>query len=119
MKKSEQIAINERCIEHEFFANNQLNLVQNPNWKQIRKCQAWYTTTDDYYILKSYNTIVAAIFKPTKVCYNFMRHSFDFTTLADSNNPGFTTTQHVHKFMKEYEAVTLQKLNGYLSYKQV
>lgn len=93
MKKSEQRAIN-RKVEYEL---EHYNGITEP-WEikdvgRLRNCQAHVYETDLYYILRSYNTVVAVINKSDMALYDFSRYVYGYTS---------TTSQHIAKFATDY-----------------
>lgn len=64
--------------------------------EQLNNCKATVYDTQNYYILKSYNTVVAAIDKNTDTCYDWLRLVYGYTA---------TSAQHISKFMKKYGIV--------------
>lgn len=76
-------------------AKNSWDAAKN-NAKRLNFCQAWYTFDWGVHVLRSYNTVVAAIFPadPT-TCYDFSRIVYGYTA---------TTAQHISKFCKLYNA---------------
>ena len=64
--------------------------------KRLRTCQATVYAYENekgrVYILKSYNTIVAAIGASGR-CYDFLRYVYGYTA---------TSAQHISKFFKDY-----------------
>lgn len=64
-------------------------------WHRLNKCQAWYKVCDNGdIILRSYNTIVAAIPAPNHDdCVDFSRVVYGFTA---------TTSQHISKFARQF-----------------
>ena len=98
MKKSEQLAINEQVLT---LVNN-FNTINNytGNFKRLRSCSAEVAPVIDaetgellYYVLRSYNTIVAAIDVRTDTLYDFLRYVYGYTS---------TSAQHIAKFDKDY-----------------
>ena len=98
MKKSEQLAINEQVLT---LVNN-FNTTNNytGNFKRLRSCSAEVAPVMDaetgellYYVLRSYNTIVAAIDVRTDTLYDFLRYVYGYTS---------TSAQHIAKFDKDY-----------------
>ena len=98
MKKSEQLAINEQVIA----LVNDFNTTNNytGNFKRLRSCSAEVAPVMDaetgelmYYILRSYNTIVAAIDVSNDTLYDFLRYVYGYTA---------TSAQHISKFSKDY-----------------
>ena len=61
--------------------------------KQLRSCSAYVLETENYYVLKSYNTIIACIDKENDSLYDFLRMVYGFTS---------TSAQHISKFNHEY-----------------
>lgn len=94
MKKSEQLKINEMCIaclddvNTEIMQQNGLN-----NWKRLRSCTADVSETDNFYVLRSYNTLVAFIDKRTDALYDVLRFVYGYTS---------TSAQHIAKFRHDY-----------------
>ena len=92
MKKSEQETINWLCKvaietynkyvdEHDFVFD----------WSRLDYCTAWTADVGDYYVLKSYNTIIAIIYKPTGVMYDVLRYVYGYTS---------TSAKHIAKFRR-------------------
>ena len=87
----------------EYAAYMALHEIATNSWKaakhrarRLNTCQAWHTFDCGIHVLCSYNTIVAAIFPadPT-TCYDFSRLVYGYTA---------TTSQHIAKFCKLYNA---------------
>ena len=62
-------------------------------WKRLRSCSAYVLETPSFYILRSYNTVVAVIDKHTGNTYDVLRMVYDFTR---------TSAQHIAKFTRDY-----------------
>lgn len=92
MKKAEQITIN-AIIESTIDEVNAELSVEMPLFYAFRKCNASVAETKHFYILRSYNTIVAVIDKRTNALYDFLRLTYGYTA---------TSAQHIAKFSKEY-----------------
>lgn len=93
MKKSEQIRINENCkraIEryNYIMAHSEVKKV-----KRLRSCSAHVLITDEYYTLRSYNTVVAFIDRETDTLYDILRYVYGYTS---------TSAQHISKFESDY-----------------
>lgn len=94
MKKVEQEQINEICktefgkCMHEITAQGGLS-----KFKRLRSCSARVGETDSYYILQSYNTLVAIIDKNTDTLYDVLRYVYGYTS---------TSAQHIAKFRHDY-----------------
>lgn len=65
-------------------------------WDRLNSCQAWYIKVGNVTLLKSYYTVVAAIWDsdPT-TCYDFSRIVYGYTA---------TTSQHISKFCDKFNA---------------
>lgn len=68
--------------------------------KRLRSCKAWVLESDNYYFLKSYNTIVAIIPKCNGICYDLLRKVYGYTA---------TSSQHIAKFVKDYGKGTVYR----------
>ena len=96
MKKDVQLVINEwvenvyeNCMdEYEESVNSFRGM-----WKQLRTCKVDVYETKNFYILRSYNTIVACINKNSGQAYDFLRMVFGYTS---------TSAQHIAKFVSDY-----------------
>jgi len=103
MKKSEQIKINVFCNEvfdaamREYYDGQRKNNAVKKG-KPLRHCQAKVFETENFYLLQSYNTIIATIRKADNVCINNMRHEYHL----DEYTTGATSTQQFYKFVKDY-----------------
>ena len=91
MKKEIQKEIN-RKVEDFVDRFNTTNETYNSR-KQLRSCSAKVYTFDSYYVLQSYDTIVAAIDRKDGTCYDFLRLVYGFTS---------TSAQHIAKFFSDY-----------------
>ena len=63
------------------------------SWSRLRKCTAWVLETDNFYFLRSYNTIVAVIEKSSDCLSDVLRKVYRYTA---------TSAQHIRKFEKDY-----------------
>ena len=89
MKKSEQKLINERCmIAYEDALEEDVI-----DAKRLRTCKAIVYETENYYILRSYNTVVAVIDKEFDTLYDCLRVVYGYTS---------TSAQHIAKFNHDY-----------------
>ena len=98
MKKSEQLAINEQVVA----LVNDFNKTNNytGNFKRLRSCSAEVAPVIDaetgeliYYVLRSYNTIVAAIDLSNDTLYDFLRYVYGYTS---------TSAHHIANFSQDY-----------------
>lgn len=75
-----------------------LDSITIPNyatWTQLRSCSAEVAQCGRFTVLRSYNTIVAAIDTTTGICYDFLRKVYGYTA---------TSAQHISKFKRDYHA---------------
>ena len=99
MKKKEQQRIEQqrinRRIENVIDVFNEFNSFDPDTCpsKRLRYCSAYVYDTGNYYVLQSYNTIIAIIDKNTDTLYDFLRYVYGFTS---------TSAQHISKFEKDY-----------------
>lgn len=89
MKKSEQKLINERCMIAYDNALEETII----GAKRLRTCSAIVYETENYYILKSYSTVIAVIDKTFDTLYDCLRVVYGYTA---------TSAQHISKFDKNY-----------------
>ena len=94
MKKAEQIKINEKCLDCIDNVNAQiLNENGIKNWHRLRSCNAEVGETSQYYILRSYNTLIAFIDKTDDTLYDVLRFVYGYTA---------TSAQNIAKFRHDY-----------------
>ena len=94
MKKELQKQVNKKCYDifdsalSEFFHSEK-------DSKRLNRCQAYVYETHNFYILQSYNTLVACIEKSSDTLVDVSRIEYGYTA---------TTTQHISKFSIAYGA---------------
>lgn len=94
MTKMKQFEINDICAkEYEKAMNEYCDIESEISCKKLRNCQATVFETENYYLLKSYRTIVAFINKNTDYLYDVLRGVYGYTA---------TSAQHISKFEKDY-----------------
>lgn len=93
MKKSEQMKMNDEVLEAYADTNKLLREYNAWSVKPLRSCSATVYNVQGVKILRSYDTIVAAIYDG--VCYDFLRYAYGYTP---------TSAQHISKFCKDYGA---------------
>ena len=94
MKKSEQLAINEHVLEYMQSYNDLVDEYNvAPSWERLRSCSAEVAKVGNWYVLRSYNTIVAIIDTKTDTLIDFLRYVYGYTA---------TSAQHISKFSKDY-----------------
>lgn len=74
-------------------ACDELDAMQEYKYKRLRSCSAYVFETENYYILKSYDTLVAAIEKHSHYCADVLRMVYGYTS---------TSAQHISKFFHDY-----------------
>ena len=91
MTKIKQEEINEVVLQaiKDFRVDSKVT----PSVKRLRTCKAEVFTLDDYYVLKSYNTIVAFIDRKSDTLYDFLRYTYGYTV---------TSAQHIAEFNRDY-----------------
>ena len=93
MSKKEQALINEKVIAMVDKYNEEVKKNVLHHGKRLRTCQAYVYETPSFYVLRSYNTVVAIIEKSTDTCYDFLRVVYGYTN---------TSAQHICKFCQDY-----------------
>lgn len=88
MKKSEQAIINSVVMENMEKAIKEYEQI-NCKPVRLRSCSAWVYETENYYLLKSYNTFIACMDKTSENVYDALRLVYGFTR---------TSVQHISKF---------------------
>ena len=74
-------------------AFNEFDAMREYKYKRLRSCTAWIFETENFYLLKSYNTFIAAIDKRSNVCVDVLRDVYGYTA---------TSAQHIAKFFSDY-----------------
>lgn len=93
MVKKAQIEANKEVLEAVERYNEEVKENVLHHGKRLRTCQAYVYETPSFYVLRSYNTVVAIIEKSTDTCYDFLRGVYGYTN---------TSAQHISKFDKDY-----------------
>lgn len=93
MGKKAQIETNKEVRMAVDRLNEELNYCSISVGKRLRSCQAYVYETPNFYVLRSYNTVVAIIEKKTDTCYDFLRGVYGYTN---------TSAQHISKFDHDY-----------------
>lgn len=89
MKRNEQEQINKEVLSHMVTSLHEPRFYMG----QLYHCNAQVYVSDNYILLKSYDTFIACIDKSNDVCYDFLRKVYDYTA---------TSTRHIAKFVKKY-----------------
>lgn len=74
-------------------ACNELDAMREYNYKRLRSCSALVFETDNFYLLKSYDTFIAAIDKRSNTTVDVLRMVYGYTS---------TSAQHIRKFQHDY-----------------
>lgn len=93
MKRNEQMSINERVENAVIAAYDEYNVIPIMSIEKLRHCKAEVIETPHWYILRSYNTLIAAVNKETVTGYDFLRLVYGYTA---------TSAQHISKFFHDY-----------------
>ena len=96
MTKEEQNRINEIVSAEYRKFQEQVQHRGTQYIAKLRSCSAEVWASDSYYILRSYNTIVAIIDRNGNL-YDFLRMVYGYTA---------TSAQHISKFARDYGATT-------------
>lgn len=91
--KTHQNVINNLAIREWNYAMKYLDGCPDYSFKRLRYCNAIVYITDRYFILKSYNTLVACINRYTGIQVDMLRYEYKFTR---------TSAQHISKFFNDY-----------------
>lgn len=91
MKKQEQIEMNEYVLNFIDIFNEKDEKPVSVN--RLDYCQAKVVETQSYFVLVSYQSIVAVISKKTNCGYDFLRYVYGYTA---------TSAKHISKFFKRY-----------------
>lgn len=100
MKKNEQLKINSRVEEIIDTISGELWADNIEHVGQLRTCNAHVYKVGKNYLLRSYNTWVAAIFKEkaVPVFIDFLRYTYGYTN---------TSAQHISKFKHDFWGETV------------
>ena len=94
MKKSEQLAINAKVLEYLQVYNDWVDSRNVfPRWERLRSCSAEVAKIGNWYVLRSYHTIIAIIDTQTDTLIDFLRYVYGYTS---------TSAQHIAKFDHDY-----------------
>lgn len=72
-------------------AFDEMDTMQEYKYKRLRTCTAWVFETENFYLLKFYDTFIAAIDKRSNVCVDVLRYVYCYTS---------TSAQHITKFFQ-------------------
>lgn len=93
LSKKEQIESNKEVLTAVDRYNEEVKGTILHHGTRLRTCQAYVYETPSFYVLRSYNTVVAIIDKSSDICYDFLRGVYEYTS---------TSAQHISKFDKDY-----------------
>lgn len=97
MTKKEQIADNAIIEQYIDELNAEISVHGLQYWDRLRSCQAHVYTTTHFTVLRSYNTMVAAIYQRTPtaapIFIDFLRLVYGYSS---------TSAQHIAKFKHDY-----------------
>lgn len=96
MRKENQIIENKEVLDNFNRALYDLHAYVRTHdvpLKRLRSSSAYVLETDNYFLLRSYRTIVAVIDKSTSICYDALRYVYGYTS---------TSAHHIAKFRTDY-----------------
>ena len=93
MKKDQQVAMNDYVLKNYSKMMDEFTKNYWYNAERLRSCQACVYETGNYFVLKSYETIVAFIDKNTRQKFDVLRYVYGYTS---------TSAQHISKFFHDY-----------------
>ena len=93
MKRELMKKINAQCYELFDYALSEFYFIADQKGIRLNSCKAWVYETEHFFILQSYNTIVACIEKKSDVLVDVLRTEFGYTA---------TSAQHIAKFSRKY-----------------
>lgn len=97
--KLEQREINDACLAYYDAAMVECGQMpwipdnKKSPWKRLRSCSAKVLETPSFFVLRSYNTVVAVIDKDTGSTWDVLRMVYEYTA---------TSVQHIVKFSQDY-----------------
>ena len=95
MKNAEILEVWEKAMEE-----NKKEKVTWQHGKQLRQCNAVVYQTTNFYILKSYSTLIGAIEKNTRAGIDVLRYVYGYTR---------SSGQQLSKFFRDYGATTVSR----------
>lgn len=91
MKKQEQKEMNEYVLNFiEIFNEKDEKPI---SVRRFDYCQAQIIETESYYVLRSYQSLVAVFSKKTNIGYDFLRYVYGYTA---------SSAKHISKFFKVF-----------------
>ena len=93
MKKDQQVVMNEYVVKNYSVMMDEFTKNYWYNAERLRSCKACVYETGNYFVLKSYDTIVAFIDKNTRQKFDILRKVYGYTS---------TSAQHIAKFFSDY-----------------
>ena len=93
MKRNEQMLMNARVQKAIIASYDEYNAKAIMGVEKLCHCRAEVIETPHWYILRSYNTLIAAVHKETATGYDFLRLVYGYTA---------TSAKHIAKFFHAY-----------------
>lgn len=93
MKKDQQVVMNDYVVKNYSAMMDEFTEKMWYNAVRLRSCQACVYETENFFVLKSYNTIVAFIDKNTRQKFDVLRKVYGYTS---------TSAEHITKFFTDY-----------------
>ena len=95
MTSNEKAIVNQKVEQAFEVACDYYHNASDFEYARLRSCSAEVIITSEWYLLRSYSTIVAAIHRGTGICYDALRWVYGYTA---------TSAQHISKFAHDYGA---------------
>lgn len=93
MKRIEQMSINARVRDAVIAAFDEYNANAIMSTEKLRHCTAEVIETPHWYILRSYNALIAAVNKESCIGYDFLRLVYGYNA---------TSAKHIANFFHDY-----------------
>ena len=93
MKKDQQVSMNNFVLKNYSVMMDEFTQKMWFDAVRLRSCQACVYETENFFVLKSYDTIVAFIDKNTSQKFDVLRKVYGYTS---------TSAQHIAKFFQDY-----------------
>lgn len=93
MKQYNQLFENSVATAIYNAACNEFDATRECKYNRLRSCSAYVYETENYYILRSYDTLVAVIQKQSNICVDVLRYVYGYSA---------TSAQHISKFFHDY-----------------
>ena len=93
MKKDQQVSMNEFVMQNYNRMMDEFIEKKSYDGVQLRSCKACVYETENFFVMRSYESIVAFIDKFTGQKFDVLRWAYGYTA---------TSAQHIAKFLSDY-----------------